>query len=69
MVMLEDRVIHVEYKTLEGEDRQMNCTLNPSLLPALKGKHVKWPDEMIAAYDVERGVWRSFYADNVIKAI
>ena len=65
-------VIEVHFNKVNGDARVMRCTLRPDLLPKEyikeqteeKGFHEKNP-ETIAAWDVQKGGWRSFRMDSV----
>lgn len=68
-------VIEVTFKKVDGTTRVMRCTLDPNHLPksfnenaeeqnAEKDFHSK-NDNVIAAWDVQKGGWRSFRVDSV----
>jgi len=69
---LREYVIEVTFTKVNGENRVMRCTLRPDLLPenyineAAEEKtfHQTNPD-VIAAWDVQKGGWRSFRVDSV----
>ena len=72
---LREHVIEVTFTKVNGETRVMRCTLNPKLLPKSfvenlneqkeeKDFHKENPD-VIAAWDVQKGGWRSFRIDSV----
>lgn len=72
---LRNYVIEVHFDKVNGEHRVMRCTLRPDLLPPSynndineqtqeKEFHQTNPD-VIAAWDVQKGGWRSFRIDNV----
>lgn len=72
---LRKNVIEVTFTKVNGEQRLMRCTLRPELLPASfrdsleeqnseKSFHNTNPD-VIAAWDVQKGGWRSFRIDSV----
>ena len=69
---LREYVIEVTFSKVNGEQRNMRCTLRPELLPETyinevaeeKGFHRSNPD-VIAAWDVQKGGWRSFRIDSV----
>lgn len=73
---LRSNVLEVSFTKVNGEDRQMRCTLLPRLLPESyridpteqegeKDFHQKNP-EVIACWDVVKGGWRSFRIDSII---
>tara|TARA_B110000503_G_scaffold74090_1_gene114424 strand:+ start:1809 stop:2093 length:285 start_codon:yes stop_codon:yes gene_type:complete len=72
---LKDGVCEVTFTKVNGEERVMQCTLNPDLLPELPTAK---PDEGTAAkpkkapnpdvqpvYDINAAGWRSFRWDSV----
>ena len=69
---LRQYVIEVHFTKVNGEDRAMRCTLRPELLPPGYAQditeenkfHSENPD-VIAAWDVQKGGWRSFRIDSV----
>jgi len=69
---LREYVMEVTFNKQNGEQRVMRCTLRPDLLPPNyvneaaeeKGFHKANPD-VIAAWDVQKGGWRSFRIDSV----
>jgi hypothetical protein len=69
---LRSYVIEVHFTKVNGDNRVMRCTLRPDLLPENyineaaeeKAFHKVNPD-VIAAWDVQKGGWRSFRIDSV----
>jgi hypothetical protein len=72
---LREYVIEVHFEKVNGENRNMRCTLRPDLLPPSYREqlseqkeeiefHQKNPN-VIAAWDVQKGGWRSFRVDSV----
>jgi hypothetical protein len=69
---LREYVIEVTFTKVNGEQRIMRCTLRSDLLPETyvneadeeKAFHRVNP-EVIAAWDVQAGGWRSFRVDSV----
>jgi hypothetical protein len=69
---LKGNVARVKFKKVNGDIRDMLCTLREDLLPAaVEGTTVKRQndtnDEVVAVYDIESEGWRSFRIDNVIE--
>jgi hypothetical protein len=70
---LKQAVVEVTFTKVNGERRVMRCTLDQRYMPVTKQQmdHVieehKKPEnfEVIAAWDVEKGGWRSFRVDTV----
>lgn len=66
-------VIEVTFTKVNGENRVMRCTLRPELLPTRYREqditeetkfHADNPD-VISAWDIQKGGWRSFRIDSV----
>ncbi len=62
----------IDYTKVDGTQATMECTLDPSLMPAqtiFAGAEPKkeQPEHLIAVYAVDRQGWRSFVANNVTK--
>lgn len=66
-------VIEVTFTKVNGENRVMRCTLRPELLPTRyvekdldeETKFHKENPEVISAWDIQKGGWRSFRIDSV----
>ena len=67
---LQKRVCRVVFKKVNGEERDMQCTLMESVLPKLQSKpdsKERQPNEtIIRAFDINKQEFRSFKVDNVI---
>jgi hypothetical protein len=69
---LRQSVIEVVFNKVNGDQRVMHCSLRPELLPETYKNdfteemdfHQKNP-EVIAAWDVQKGGWRSFRIDSI----
>jgi hypothetical protein len=72
---LRSNAIEIHFTKVNGENRVMRCTLVHRLLPESfvkyleeqqneKSFHNQNPD-VIAAWDLEKGAWRSFRVDSV----
>lgn len=69
---LKENVIEVTFTKVNGDQRIMRCTLLTTHLPPatnmlqLEEEHKKKQNEnVIAAWDVQSGGWRSFRVDSV----
>lgn len=72
---LRESVIEVTFTKVNGERRIMRCTLMPKYLPATYTENVTEQanekqfhannNEVIRAWDVQSGGWRSFRIDSV----
>lgn len=63
---LQKRVCRVIFKKVNGEERDMQCTLIEDVLPPLKGNERQPNSEVIRAWDTLKGEFRSFRVENVI---
>lgn len=68
---LQKRVCRVIFKKVDGEERDMMCTLIEDALPPLKSKvqdgEKRQPNQaIIRAYDTNKCEFRSFRVENVI---
>ena len=65
---LRNNVMTITFKKIDGSERVIVCTLNPSLLPPrnLDAKTRKQNPDIIAVYDLEEEDWRSFRFDNLL---
>lgn len=55
-------------KKTTGEHRVMRCTTNLALIPETHHPKntVNYPDNVIKAFDLDKGEWRSFIKENVL---
>ena len=72
---LREFVIEITFNKVNGDQRMMRCTLEPSYLPAnynsqhLDEQHRKPENlDVIACWDVQANGWRSFRIENVTYA-
>lgn len=67
---LQESQCRVIFKKINGEERDMQCTLMESVLPKLQSKpdsKERQPNEtIIRAFDINKQEFRSFKVDNVI---
>lgn len=68
---LENGTVNVSFVKLDGTNREMNCTLNPSLVPQPE-KEVDAPkkeriinENVLPVYDLDNSAWRSFSWDRL----
>lgn len=57
----------VTFKKKNGEMREMRCTLEPDVVPEVKGTGRNDNNEVIAVWDLDKKDWRSFRIDSVTK--
>lgn len=63
---LQKRVCRVIFKKVNGEERDMQCTLIEKVLPPMKGTERQKNKDVIRAYDTGKCEFRSFRVENVI---
>lgn len=69
---LRTRTCRVIFKKVDGEERDMRCTLQEAMLPEIyqggieQSKAVQPNDAVIRAWDVNKAAFRSFRVENVI---
>lgn len=70
---LRHTVLEVTFTKVNGENRVMRCTLDPVRMPQSYLEEVNQEKEfhsknenVIAAWDVQKGGWRSFRIDSVL---
>ncbi len=68
---LQSFVAKITFTKADGSNREMTCTLKPSLLPEVKlvEAHVprKQNDDVLAVWDLDNNAWRSFRLDSIIE--
>jgi hypothetical protein len=69
---LKGNIVQVKFKKVNGDLRNMLCTLREDLIPAaVEGTTVKRQhdtnNEVVAVYDLDANGWRSFRIDSVIE--
>ena len=62
---LEQYKTKVTFKKINGEIRDMICTLNENYLPKTETSNVENP-EIVTVWDLEKSAWRRFRVDSVI---
>ena len=63
---LQKRVCRVVFNKVDGERRDMQCTLIEKVLPPMKGTERQKNENVIRAFDTLKGEFRSFRVDNVV---
>lgn len=67
--ILSSNTMSVTFTKVDGTERTIECTLNPTLIQADKeaigGRHNE-NEETLAVYEVNLGEWRSFRVNNVL---
>ena len=67
------RECRVIFRKVNGESRDMICTLNPDVIPAAtktdplsQTKVRELNEEVLAVWDIKAAGWRSFRVENVV---
>lgn len=61
-------IVTVRFTKMNGEEREMKCTLLSEYLPAqqdIEENSSRSNDQVLAVWDVEANGWRSFRVDSV----
>jgi hypothetical protein len=68
---LRDGTVHLQFKKVNGDLRNMIGTLNSSLIPEdkvpVEGKERKETEALVVLFDLEVGDWRSFRTENLVE--
>lgn len=68
--LLKTQPVTVVFEKSNGEHREMNCTLEESIVvPYVKktDKEKKHDPEVLPVWDIDKNAWRSFRYDSIIK--
>lgn len=70
--MLSKDVRTIVFRKINGEIREMLCTLDPTIIPpapktAVARMAQPKPPNLISVWDVNANGWRSFYVDSIIE--
>lgn len=63
---LQHGVRTVLFRKLDGTLREMRCTLQADVVPAVKGSNARRSDAVFTVYDVEQQGWRCFNKQRVV---
>ena len=68
---LREGTVHLQFKKVNGDLRNMIGTLNRDLIPAEKhpqeGKERKETENLVVLFDTEVQDWRSFRTENLVE--
>lgn len=68
--MLKQGACNISFNKVNGERRDMRCTLKSDLLPERiveqAAKDSRHNDEVVSVFDMNKNDWRSFRMDNLI---
>ena len=73
--MLHCRVVNVKFRKLNGDIRNMRCTLLEEMLPPRKEEESKSNTKRLASmnvvtvFDLDAADWRSIRVDHIIEAV
>lgn len=66
---LPTEIVTITFTKSNGEERKMNCTLNPSLIKDTYEKKTertkKQNEEVMSVWDCDKHAWRSFRLDSI----
>lgn len=63
---LQNNVCRVTFTKVNGEIREMPCTLKREVVPVVESKGVKKPnDSVLSVWCTDKQAWRSFRIDSV----
>jgi len=65
--ILKESVVRVKFLKLNGEEREMECTLSEKYLPVVTEEKVSKPrsNEALSVWDINANGWRSFRWDRL----
>lgn len=65
VTVLRNNIAIVTFQKVNGDIREMQCTLKPSVIPPLKGSNHARNLNVVPVWDLEKDAWRSFRLDSV----
>ena len=65
---LQKKTMRITFTKLNGEERVMDCSLQEHIIPPTDAKNRKENEEVLPVFDINKGEWRSFRIDSIIKA-
>lgn len=64
--MLSNNIYVVKFKKLNGDIRELNCTMLEEFLPEVKNKK-KSDKNLITVWDIDQNSWKSFHYKRIIE--
>ena len=64
---LQKKTMRITFTKLNGEERVMDCSLQEHIIPPTDAKNRKENEEVLPVFDINKGEWRSFRLDSIIK--
>jgi len=65
---LQKKTMRITFTKVNGEERVMDCSLQEHIIPPTDAKNRKENEEVLPVFDINKGEWRSFRIDSIIKA-
>jgi len=64
---LRKKAMRIKFTKVNGEERVMDCTLQEHMIPPTDPNKRKENEEVLPVWDINKGEWRSFRMDSIIK--
>jgi len=64
---LQKKTMRITFTKVNGEERVMDCSLQEHIIPPTDAKNRKENEEVLPVFDINKGEWRSFRLDSIIK--
>jgi hypothetical protein len=64
---LEKKAMRITFTKVNGDERVMDCSLQEHLVPPTNPDNRKENEEVLPVFDINKGEWRSFRMDSIIK--
>ena len=65
---LQKKAMRITLTKLNAEERVMDCSLQEHIIPPTKLENRKENEDVLPVFDINKGEWRSFRTDSIIKA-
>tara|TARA_R100001082_G_C4256252_1_gene113610 strand:- start:128 stop:385 length:258 start_codon:yes stop_codon:yes gene_type:complete len=62
-------VVTVIFKKVNGDLREMSCTLSEDVIPPTNSNNKKNTQEVLPVWDTNKNAWRSFRLDNIVSIL
>jgi hypothetical protein len=63
---LKNEIVAIKFRKVNGDERNMLCTLRNDMLPEQVGTSKTLDENVISVFDTEARGWRSFRFENVL---
>jgi len=64
---LQQNAMRIIFTKVNGDERIMDCTLQEHIIPETSESNRKENEEVLPVFDINKGEWRSFRLDSVMK--